>query len=99
MVDSKFMNKLRQSQEVLSRKLDGEWVLLNLCNGQYYGLNQMGSFIWDTLQKPQDKEQVLQDLIKNYECDQKTAARELQSFFNDLSREGLIEIEPSPKKA
>lgn len=85
---------LRIPKKVLGKKLDGEWVLLNLEDGRYYGLNETGSLIWDELnQNKPDFEGVLDRLEASYAADRRTLEADLEKFLDDLSEEGLVQID------
>ncbi|GAA0266978.1 hypothetical protein GCM10009127_03230 [Alteraurantiacibacter aestuarii] len=43
--------KVETSDDVVSRSVGGEAVLLNLSSGTYFGLNEVGSAIWELLDK------------------------------------------------
>jgi len=42
---------VRVGKDVMFRELDGEAVLLNLESGKYYGLDPVGSRIWQFVQQ------------------------------------------------
>ena len=83
------------SKNILGKKLDGEWVFLNMNNGIYYGLNEMGSLIWDEITARKDVEAVVGSLQSIFAVERSQAERDLKEFLKDLKREGLIELEGS----
>ncbi len=90
---------IRIPKKLMAKKLEGEWVFLNLENGEYYGLNQTGSLIWDSLLKNKSQEVALEILQKKFPVERVRLEREFQEFLSDLQREGLIEIEGSLREA
>jgi len=84
--------QIRISKNLMARKLDGEWVFLNLENGQYYGLNETASRIWDELLKHKKPEAVLERLQRAFGAERDVLERDLDKFLRDLSKEGLIEV-------
>lgn len=46
-----FTQKVSVPEDTLMRELEGESVLLNLTNEKYYGLNKVGTRMWNALEK------------------------------------------------
>ena len=82
----------------MGKKLDGEWVFLNLQNGVYYGLNETGSLIWDELKTAKDSETVLNRLQGSFGVNRSALEKDLNKFLRELKKEGLIEIEALPSE-
>ena len=87
------------SKKIMGKKLDGEWVLLNLENGVYYGLNETGSLIWDQLSEKQDVEIAVSHLQKIFNVDRTRLLKDVNSLLKELGKEGLIDLESHPQKA
>ncbi len=75
----------------MGKKLEGEWVLLNLENGVYYGLNEAGSVIWDELASHGDLETALDSLQALYDAERTVLKADVEKFLADLRKEKLIE--------
>lgn len=80
----------------MGRKLDGEWVLLNLKSGVYYGLNETGSLIWDSLAESKNFQEIIDRLQKNFPLGRPKLETDLRHFFKALAKEGLIERDALP---
>lgn len=80
------------NKESLFTDMDGEAVILSLQNGKYYGVNAVGAFIWEMLQKPVSFEDIRSTAMHEYEIDENTCRREILAFLKKMSEEGLIEI-------
>jgi hypothetical protein len=72
--------------------LDGEAVILHLSNGVYYGLNSVGTRVWNLIQSPISASQILEVLLAEYEVDAAVCEKELLDLLNGLSDRGLITI-------
>ena len=82
-----------ESKKIMGKKLDSEWVFLNLENGVYYGLNETGSLIWDELKSQKDFLAVVEKLETVFQVDRPTAEKDLRQFLKKLKEEGLAKIE------
>lgn len=79
-------------QNQVSSDLAGESVILNLKNGTYYGLNEVGSAIWELIQEPKTVGGIYEAILQDYEVDAETCESSVQSLLCDLLEAQLIEI-------
>jgi Coenzyme PQQ synthesis protein D (PqqD) len=80
------------SQDQVSSDLAGESVILNLKNGTYYGLNELGSVIWEFIQEPKTVADICENILQEYEVDTETCYSSVQALLVDLVDAQLIEI-------
>lgn len=81
------------SQQVLFRELDGESVLLDLRSQKYFGLDEVGTRIWQLLGELQDVEAVQAALLDEFEVAPERLHRDLRSLLDQLAADRLIELE------
>ena len=92
------MNKLpkdtmiAQTKDQVSCDMDGEAVILNHRKGVYYGLDPVGSTIWNLLQKPIRVEEIQNQLLQSYDVEPARCGRDLLKLLKKLMSEGLVEI-------
>jgi hypothetical protein len=82
------------SGDLVSANLDGEVVILGFQSGSYYGLDQVGSFVWDLLQQPQQVAGIRDAILAEYDVEPATCQRDLLALLAVLAAKELIEIEP-----
>jgi hypothetical protein len=80
------------SQDQVSSDLAGESVILNLKNGTYYGLNELGSVIWESIQEPKTVADICGNILQDYEVDAEACLSSVQALLIDLVDAQLIEI-------
>jgi hypothetical protein len=80
------------AREQISSDLHGEVVLLNLKNGVYYGLNEVGAQIWNLIQEPKTVSEVRDALLQIYEVESHRCEQELLAILQKLADEQLIEV-------
>jgi Coenzyme PQQ synthesis protein D (PqqD) len=80
------------SQDQVSSDLAGESVILNLKNGTYYGLNELGSVIWEFIQEPKTVADICANILQDYEVDAETCSSSVQALLVDLVDAQLVEI-------
>jgi hypothetical protein len=81
-------------EDVLSRQLDSEAVLLDLASGTYFGLDAIGSEIWALIAKGTTVASICEAIVSQYDVDAETARADLERLVTDLSERGLVEITP-----
>ncbi|MBM3248187.1 MAG: PqqD family protein [Candidatus Omnitrophica bacterium] len=78
------------SDRVVWRNIDGEAVILNLDNGFYYTLNEIGTLIWQMLNMHKDAAQITQRISQDYNISEQRAKKDLDSLISDLKKEKLL---------
>jgi hypothetical protein len=73
--------------------LDGEAVLLSLESGKYYGLDSVGSRIWQFVQRTPLLRSVWQSMQDEFDAPADTLHKDLLAFIDELSVEGLITLQ------
>ncbi len=77
---------------VLFRELAGESVLLNLKTGQYYGLDAVGTRVWQLLSQYNDLAQLGEALLAEYDVDPDVLQRDLSELAAQLARADLVAL-------
>lgn len=84
------------SDAVIARELEGEMVLLNLETGMYFGLDPVGTRIWQTLSDVPTAGDVVGVLLKEYEIDRPTLEQDVLRLIGRLHTKGLVKIASEP---
>ncbi len=83
--------------EQLSCALGDESAILNLKNTVYYGLDPVGTRIWNLIQQPMSVRELRGRLLDEYEVDADQCEGDLLSLLETMRNEGLIRVEaPDP---
>ncbi len=78
--------------DVLSQEVSGETVLLDLNNENYFGLNEVGTRIWQLLQEQNNLEIIYDIMLDEYEVDAKQLRKDFDDIIKQLIDTGLIAI-------
>ena len=81
--------------EQLSCALGEESAILNLKNTVYYGLDPVGTRIWNLIQQPISVRELKGRLMDEYEVDADRCEGDLLSLLETMRNEGLIRVEGS----
>jgi hypothetical protein len=77
----------------LSTNLAGEFVILDIERGLYFGLSEVGAVIWDALQSPITIAAIVERIVSAYDVPPGTAEIDTIELVTDLVERGLVEID------
>lgn len=81
------------SKNVMMRDLEGESVLLDLDSQHYYGLGEVGTRMWQLLEKHGEPRAVVDDLLEEFDVERPRLERDLETFLAELEAAGLVTVE------
>ncbi len=76
--------------------LTGEGVILDPDAGMYYGLNQVGSRIWELIQEPARVSDVRDVILAEYEVEPGQCECDILALLQDMATKGLVEVKDGP---
>jgi hypothetical protein len=85
-------SKIIVNEDVVSRNLQGEIVLLNLKTNLYCGLDETGTKIWQMLSDKKQLSDILDDLTREYNVLESKCTEDLFNFINLLREKDFIQI-------
>jgi hypothetical protein len=82
-----------QSPDVISQEVSGETVLMDLESENYYGLDEVGTRIWQLIEQTNDLRVIYQTLLQEYEVKEEHLLRDLDVLLGQIAGLGLITLE------
>jgi hypothetical protein len=89
-IDSQQQRGYAPNADVYSQTLSGEAVLLDVRTGRYWGLDEIGTRIWELLERSYTIEAVIGTLSEEYHADLAVLAEDTRAFVETLIAAGLI---------
>ena len=80
-------------QQVMSRLVGDETVLLDLSSGIYFGLDGVGKRIWETIAEGRSLEETTMIITAEFEVNETQAQTDLIAFVENLVERGLLETQ------
>ena len=80
----------RSHPDVLFREIDKECVLLDLGSGTYFGLNEVGTRIWNLLLDGRSEDDIVQTIAEEYDSDAGTIRADVRRLLSELESRKLI---------
>ncbi|AIQ45093.1 metallophosphoesterase [Paenibacillus sp. FSL R7-0273] len=76
----------------IASDMDGEKVMLNIQNGKYYNLGEVGGEIWSAIAQPAPVSRIVEVIRQTFEVPAETAERDVFEFVYSLLAEDLVAI-------
>ena len=92
-MDVSFDMRVALVADVVTRRLDDELVLLNLDSEAYYGLDEVGTRMWEVLSSSPSVEAAFEQLLSEYDVDSVKLRADLEKLVNQLVENGLVELQ------
>ena len=82
-------------EDVVSRDLEGEAVILNLESGIYFGLDKVGTRIWSLLQEDGSLRRAFEAVQQEYDVAPEKLEGDLLRLVEELRAKGLLSVSSS----
>jgi hypothetical protein len=84
------------SPDALFQEVSGETVILDLASETYFGLDPVGTRIWQLMEEKGALRPVFDTLLDEYEVEKERLARDFASLCARLEEAGLISLGTPP---
>lgn len=84
---------VRRADDAVAAPLDGTLLLLNVEAGCYHALNPVASRIWELIERPIDREAIVDRLRAEFAVDAERCRQEVDDFLEQLAERGLLATE------
>jgi Coenzyme PQQ synthesis protein D (PqqD) len=83
---------VKSANDLISAPVNSEVVILSVERGTYYGLDEIGTEIWQRLESPMRIDMLCEDLAAKYVADRQTIERDVLGLLESLLAEGLVTV-------
>ncbi len=81
---------IQRRNNLLFNEIDGEVVMLSIENGEYYGMDKVGSYIWKLIEDPCSFTDLLDRITQEFDVDTEQAETDSIRFLEKLQDKKLI---------
>jgi len=86
--------KVLFSDTVFAQEVDGEMVLLDMNTENYFGLDEVGTAIWQAIEENNGElVKVLKVLLEQYDVEEDVLKKDLLVFVDRLVESGLVKVD------
>lgn len=83
---------ISRSPSVLTAEVDGEVVMMSIQQGQYFGLDDIGSDIWRRIEPPCSFAALIDGLALDYEADRATILADVHSLLLRMAEQDVVKL-------
>ena len=76
--------------EVVSKVIDGEAIVINLSNGIYYSMDKVAAIVWDLIDRQVSVQTIVDEVASRYDVAPAQAATDVEKLVGQLVEEKLI---------
>ena len=83
-------SRLKVPAHVHAREFDGELIIVDLERGDYFGLDEVGSRMWQGLASGRSPAEVVDGLLAEYDVEKSRLSVDVLHLVKDLLARGLL---------
>lgn len=87
---------VQRNPKLISNQMDGEIVMMSIDNGEYYGLDEIGSRIWELMEVPVKIDHLVEKLISEFDVQREECFQDTLEFLEDLLDKDLLLVKDEP---
>lgn len=80
-----------RTADIIATDMDGETVMMSIEHGEYYGLSEVGSFLWEQLAGPLSVEELCRRVIEEFDVDETTCRTDVSAFIAEMLEIGVLQ--------
>jgi hypothetical protein len=85
-------SRIHVNEDVLHQDLNGEAVLLNLKTGMYFGLDAVGTRVWQLVDEKKSLAEIVEVIVSEYDVPQDRCTEDVLSLVADMEQRGLVTL-------
>lgn len=87
---------VQRNPKLIANQMDGEIVMMSIDNGEYYGLDEIGSRIWELIENPVSINHLIESLTEEFEVSTEDCLHDTLEFLEDLLEKDLLLVNDGP---
>ncbi|QFU74643.1 PqqD family protein [Halioglobus maricola] len=80
------------SADAISQEVSGETVILDLKSENYFGLDEVGTRIWQLAESTNTLQDIYDRMLAEYEVDEDQLEEDMEKLFKQLVDMGLVQL-------
>jgi hypothetical protein len=86
------MTKYIRNNNLITADLELDLVMLDIDQGKYYSLDEVGTVIWNLLEKPFSLDELVESLMMDYDVDLETCEKDVSDHIKKLLKLKIIKF-------
>lgn len=84
---------IRRQGDWLHAKVRDELVMMSAATGKYLGLSDVGSRVWEMIEKPMEFDAICAQLQTEFDVDPETCRTEVKAFVDELVKHQAASVD------
>lgn len=85
--------RIAMTDAQVSAELSGETIILAMRDGQYHGLDRVGTVAWRLLREPIPFQELVDAVVARFDVDRARATADLEALVHELAAIGVVSID------
>jgi DNA-directed RNA polymerase delta subunit len=81
---------VRNDKNFMISPIGDELVMMNMENGSYIGINEVGTAIWEKLEQPRPVTELINYLLEMYDIEREECEKRTIKYLTDLIHQGML---------
>ena len=81
--------------DVISQEVSGETVILDLNSENYFGLDEVGTRIWQLIEEKGNLQAIVDQLLSEYDVSEDQLLEDLEVLLTQVADIGLVSLQPA----
>ena len=83
---------IKRNNEVFASEIDDEVVMMNIQSGKYFGMDAIGSRIWQLVEEKIQVKEIIAQLLEEYNVTEEQCSNDVLEFLNELYEQNLVQV-------
>lgn len=84
--------RLVRNGDIVAAPVDGELVMISVERGSYYGLDEVGSRVWELLAEPRLLSEIVSVLVEEYDVEPAVCEQEVAALVRRFVEERMVSV-------
>ncbi|GAB3673281.1 PqqD family protein [Halopiger thermotolerans] len=85
--------RVSRTENCLATTIDGETVILHRDAEKYYGLNEVGTVVWESLQRPRTIAELCDAVTATYDVSPDRCRTDIEDVLVEMNEQNLVRFE------
>lgn len=85
-------SRVIRSEDFITSTVDNDLVMMSLEKGTYYGLDSIGSHVWEQIAEPITIHDLCQKLTDQFEVEVNQCQADVLAFLSEMQKENMIHV-------
>jgi hypothetical protein len=87
------VTRISRNPAILAVEVDSETVMMSIEAGRYYGLDDIGTVIWQRIDPPCSFGDLVDQLALEYEADRATISSDVRALIDRMAQQDVVRLD------